>query len=85
MIVSIILCVVIGVPMVLLWWRDADKWADAEHKRFKPKPQRKPDNVVVVTLPPRDAAANRADPGPPPGIQPSPPALPEASPPGAGS
>jgi hypothetical protein len=28
---------VIAPPFTLLWWRQADKWADAEHKRFKVK------------------------------------------------
>lgn len=32
-----VLIVVVGVPFTLWWWKKADKWADAEHKRFKPK------------------------------------------------
>lgn len=38
MITIIVLCVVLGVPGTLLWWRIADKWADAEHKRFPTRP-----------------------------------------------
>lgn len=34
MLTIIVLCVVLGVPGTLLWWKVADKWADAEHKRF---------------------------------------------------
>jgi hypothetical protein len=33
--ISIALTGILGVPFVLLWWRLADRWADAEHKRFK--------------------------------------------------
>lgn len=40
MITIIVLCVVIGVPGTLLWWRLADNWADAEHKRFPTRPER---------------------------------------------
>lgn len=36
--VVMVLVVGVGVPFVLWWWRQADKWADAEHKRFKQKP-----------------------------------------------
>lgn len=45
------LCAVLGVPFTLWWWKIADRWADAEHKRFKPKPKPK-GNAVVVKLPP---------------------------------
>ncbi len=38
MLTIIVLCVVLGVPATLLWWKVADKWADAEHKRFPTKP-----------------------------------------------
>ncbi|MFZ4574420.1 MAG: hypothetical protein ACOYN0_08485 [Phycisphaerales bacterium] len=31
------LVVVIGIPFTLWWWKVADKWADAEHRRFKQK------------------------------------------------
>ena len=39
MIGVIVLCVVIGVPGTLIWWRIADRWADDEHKRFKARPR----------------------------------------------
>ncbi|MBI1190132.1 MAG: hypothetical protein GC200_05550 [Tepidisphaera sp.] len=31
------LIVIFGIPFTLWWWKIADQWADAEHKRFKPK------------------------------------------------
>ncbi len=34
-VVTSVLVVVIGVPFTLWWWRVADQWADAEHRRFK--------------------------------------------------
>jgi hypothetical protein len=40
--------VVLGVPFTLLWWRDMDKWANAEDRKFKPKASNKPVNKVVV-------------------------------------
>lgn len=40
------LIVVIGIPFTLWWWKQADKWADAEHKRFKVKPDTR-ERVVV--------------------------------------
>jgi hypothetical protein len=43
----------IGPVFTLLWWRQADKWADAEHKRFKPRPDKNAgaERVVVKTSP----------------------------------
>ena len=38
MIVSMVAVVVIGVPFVIWWWKLADRWADAESRRFKNKP-----------------------------------------------
>lgn len=38
---------VIAPPFTLLWWRQADKWADAEHKRFKVKADTR-ERVVVA-------------------------------------
>jgi hypothetical protein len=35
--VVMVLVVVLGVPFTLWWWKQADKWADSEHKRFKVK------------------------------------------------
>lgn len=40
----------LGVPFTLWWWKIADKWADAEHKRFKDKP----DTRERVIVKPRD-------------------------------
>lgn len=31
------LVAIIGIPFTLWWWKIADKWADAEKRRFKPK------------------------------------------------
>lgn len=50
--ISLIAIAVLGVPFILIWWRDMDRWADAEHKRFKPK-ERANDVVVVVKQPPK--------------------------------
>lgn len=38
--------VFIGIPFTLWWWKQADKWADAEHKRFKP-PEDTRERIVV--------------------------------------
>lgn len=45
---SIIAIGVLGVPFILIWWRDMDRWANAEHKRFKPKPPPKDEERIVV-------------------------------------
>ena len=42
-----ILIAVLGVPFTLWWWKLGHAWADAEHKRFKPKPERPVEKVVV--------------------------------------
>jgi hypothetical protein len=42
------LCVLLGVPFTLWWWREADKWADTEHKRFKAKEDASLKDAVVV-------------------------------------
>ncbi len=41
------LIAVLGVPFTLWWWKVGDQWADAEHKRFKPKEPEPVDKVVV--------------------------------------
>ncbi len=41
------LIAVLGVPFTLWWWKVGDQWADAEHKRFKPKETEPVDKVVV--------------------------------------
>ena len=43
----IVLVVPVGAAFVLLWWKQADKWADAEHKRFKTKDGSDGPRVVV--------------------------------------
>jgi len=35
--IVIALIIVAGIPFTLWWWKKADQWADAEHKRFKVK------------------------------------------------
>jgi hypothetical protein len=42
----IIAVLVLGTPFTLWWWKQADKWYDAEHKRFKEKPDDR-ERVVV--------------------------------------
>lgn len=32
-----VVALALGTPFVLIWWKVADRWADEEHKRFKPK------------------------------------------------
>ena len=46
MITVLALVVPVGGAFVLLWWKQADNWADAEHKRFKTHD--KPDAPRVV-------------------------------------
>lgn len=49
--------VVVGVILVgavvftLAWWWIADKWADAEHKRFGEPKVVKPEDRVVIRMP----------------------------------
>ncbi|MFZ2874130.1 MAG: hypothetical protein WAZ94_06575 [Phycisphaerales bacterium] len=38
--------VFVGIPFTLWWWKQADKWADAEHKRFK-SPEDTRERIVV--------------------------------------
>jgi hypothetical protein len=46
--ICIALCIVLGIPFTLLWWRDMDTWADAEHRKFKPKKQEPRGPQVVI-------------------------------------
>jgi hypothetical protein len=46
--ICIALCIVLGVPFTLLWWRDMDKWADAEDRKFKPKVKKPTGPTVVI-------------------------------------
>lgn len=48
MIVVIIGILVIGTPFTLWWWKQADRWADSEHKRFKPDPRKADPRPKVV-------------------------------------
>lgn len=47
------LCIIVGVPFTLWWWKQADKWADAEHKRFTVKSDTR-ERIVV-----RDISSER--------------------------
>ncbi len=47
MIVVLALVAPVGIGFVLLWWKQADKWADGEHKRFKTKDDSSTPRVVV--------------------------------------
>ncbi len=53
MIAVIVLVLAGGIPFTLWWWRIADRWADAEHKRFKVKED--PRERVVVKSEPLEA------------------------------
>jgi hypothetical protein len=46
----IIAVLVLGTPFTLWWWKQADKWYDAEHKRFKPKADQR-ERIVVGRSP----------------------------------
>lgn len=59
-----VLIAVLGVPFTLWWWKIGDRWADEEHKRFKPKAALPPDRVVVrknATIDGSNAAPPRED------------------------
>ena len=47
MIIVLASVIPVGVIFVLVWWRQADQWADAERKRFKVKDQPQTPQVVV--------------------------------------
>lgn len=46
MVTTIVLALVGGTAFTLWWWKIADRWADAEHKRFKVKEDPRPKVVV---------------------------------------
>lgn len=48
MVIIMALIVMIGVPVTLWWWKQADKWADAEHKRFHEKAEDARPSATVV-------------------------------------
>lgn len=56
---TMIATAVLGVPFLLWWWRDADKWLADEHKRFKVKPD--PRERVVVKTPGRKGDGGAGD------------------------
>ncbi|HED54292.1 MAG TPA: hypothetical protein ENJ00_08840 [Phycisphaerales bacterium] len=47
-IISVVAVVVIGVPFTYFWFRWADRWADADQKRFHRKPGKQDDVMHVV-------------------------------------
>ncbi len=49
-IVIVALILLLGVPFTLWWWKLADKWADAEHRRFRDKKDDR-ERVVVDEKP----------------------------------
>lgn len=55
LIVICVLVVVVGVPFTLWWWKQADKWADAEHRRFAVKTDTR-ERIVVL---PRESAESK--------------------------
>jgi hypothetical protein len=66
MVVCLILTVVIGVPLILAWWKDMDRLADAEHKKFKPKVETlKGERVVVRSVKRVENTATRDEETPP--------------------
>jgi len=48
MVIIMALIVLIGVPVTLWWWKQADKWADGEHKRFHEKPEASRPSATIV-------------------------------------
>lgn len=48
LIIVLVLIFLVGIPFTLWWWKMADRWADAEHKRFKPKGPGQPVERVVL-------------------------------------
>lgn len=68
----IALTVLLGVPFILLWWRDMDKWANDEHKRFKPSKPELPARTLVVAWPSPQQPVPSPHPDPNPGPIPDP-------------
>ena len=44
--IIVALVIFLGIPFTLYWWKQADKWEAAEHKRFKVKVDER-EKVVV--------------------------------------
>lgn len=59
----VVILLVGGVVFTLAWWKIADRWADAEHKRFKTRDQAPIEKIVVRTTPAGDAPPPPAAPG----------------------
>lgn len=51
---------VLGIPFLLWWWKLADIWLDAEHRRFKPKDEPSANTIVVRSLPRESATPPNA-------------------------
>ncbi len=49
-IVTVVVVLVGGVVFTLLWWRIADRWADAEHKRFRPRSSRSREPIETIVV-----------------------------------
>lgn len=60
MLVVIIGILVIAPPFTLWWWKQADKWADSEHKRFGQRGQTDDRARVVMRDPGIASAAESA-------------------------
>lgn len=54
LVIVLVLIFAVGIPFTLWWWKMADRWADAEHKRFKPKTSGTPVERVVIREPGRE-------------------------------
>ena len=58
------LILTLGVPFTLWWWKEADKWADKEHRRFRTKKEEPQERIVVRNIEvkggPEKTAANSA-------------------------
>lgn len=59
----IVAVLLIGPPFTIWWWKQADKWADAEHKRFKPKVDDTPRIVVKFDTPGAQPSASERSEG----------------------
>jgi hypothetical protein len=47
--IILIVIAVLGPAFTFWWWKLADQWADAEHRRFKPKAPDPEETRVIVT------------------------------------
>lgn len=52
---TVIIVILVGaVVFTLAWWKIADKWADAEHRRFGPSGGSAPVERIVIRTPAAD-------------------------------